>query len=173
MAAERLGLTEAPVVIADHLTDEEKRAYVLADNKLAELGVWDDELLKIELGDLTAIGFDLAVTGFSDKELEWFFPSEALEGEDECVVPVKAATQPGDIWGDRTTPVSCAATAATSRAETSGNGHAAPYPVALPIVYDPFMGSGMTMVAAHKHGRIGIGTAVIHEAGGKSSTTWR
>lgn len=63
MAAQRLSMTQVPVMVADGWTDAQKRAYVLADNKLTLNGGWDNELLSLELADLQEAGFDLALTG--------------------------------------------------------------------------------------------------------------
>ena len=70
MAARLLGLETVPVMMADGWSDAKKRAYVLADNKLALNAGWDQELLALELGDLHAEGFALELTGFSDDELK-------------------------------------------------------------------------------------------------------
>lgn len=70
LAAQRLGLTELPCIEADHLTDAQRKAYVIADNKLALNAGWDDELLRIELDELGEAGFDLELTGFSLDEIE-------------------------------------------------------------------------------------------------------
>jgi ParB-like chromosome segregation protein Spo0J len=69
LAAQRLGWTEIPVLEAAHLTEAQRRAYVLADNRLALDAGWDTELLRIELGDLQAVDFDLSLTGFELGEL--------------------------------------------------------------------------------------------------------
>jgi ParB-like chromosome segregation protein Spo0J len=69
-AAELEGFTEAPVVVARGWTDEQCRAYTLADNRLTELGEWDHDLLRLELGHLEARGYDLALTGFDTADLE-------------------------------------------------------------------------------------------------------
>jgi ParB-like chromosome segregation protein Spo0J len=66
----RLGLTEAPVIVLGHLTEAQRRAYRIADNKLTELGSWDEALLSAELQDLLAEDFDLSLVGFSDGELD-------------------------------------------------------------------------------------------------------
>jgi len=68
-AAKKLRLTEVPVVVLDHLSDEQKRAYVIADNKLAELAGWDNAILSSELKDLKDLDYDLDSIGFSDEEL--------------------------------------------------------------------------------------------------------
>lgn len=69
MAAQRLGIATVPVMVAKGWSDAQKRAYVLADNKLALNAGWDAELLKVEIGDLDDAGFDLALTGFDGDEL--------------------------------------------------------------------------------------------------------
>ena len=69
LAAQKLGLTEVPVVVARGWSDAKKRAYVIADNKLALNAGWDDEMLRLELGELGDLGFDLDLTGFTDEEI--------------------------------------------------------------------------------------------------------
>lgn len=69
MAAQQLGLAEAPVIVLDHLSDAQRRAYVLADNRLALDAGWDNERLAEEMADLAAEGFDVALTGFTDAEI--------------------------------------------------------------------------------------------------------
>ena len=66
LAATQLGLTEAPVIVLDHLTEAQRRAYRIADNKLTELGTWDEALLSAELNDLLADDYDLSLIGFDD-----------------------------------------------------------------------------------------------------------
>jgi len=68
LAAQKLGMESLPCIEASHLTDAQRKAYIIADNKLALNAGWDDELLKIELQDLEAADFDLSITGFSDEE---------------------------------------------------------------------------------------------------------
>ena len=69
LAAHKLGIAEIPVMVAAGWSEAQKRAYVLADNKLALNAGWDDDLLKIELGDLQAFDFDLGLIGFSADEI--------------------------------------------------------------------------------------------------------
>lgn len=69
-AAKSLGMGQVPVIELTHLTEEQKRAYVIADNRLAEDAGWDADLLKAELTELEALDFDLALTGFTDVEIE-------------------------------------------------------------------------------------------------------
>jgi DNA modification methylase len=101
-AARKLGLTEVPVIVATGWTDAQKRAYVIADNKLALNAGWDNELLALELGELGDIGFDLELTGFTDEEIKALMPVEVTEGltdEDEVPeVPAEPVTVLGDVW---------------------------------------------------------------------------
>ena len=69
LAAKKLGFEEIPVMVAAGWSEAQKRAYVIADNKLTLNGGWDDELLKVELDDLKALDFDLALMGFSLDEI--------------------------------------------------------------------------------------------------------
>ncbi len=80
MAAQKLGIVEVPCMVAGGWSEGQKRAYIIADNKLALNAGWDDEMLRVELGELGDLDFDLSLTGFSDLELEAFAPSE-LPGE--------------------------------------------------------------------------------------------
>lgn len=101
MAASKLGLKEIPCVEASHLTEAQKRAYVIADNRMALDAGWDIDLLKVELGDLQGMDFDLALTGFDPGELENFL-AEKTEGltDPDAVpdTPARAVTVPGDVW---------------------------------------------------------------------------
>src|SRR5262249_17457866 len=69
LAARKLGVSEVPVIELTGMSEAQKRAYILADNKLALNAGWDTEMLAIELGDLAGLGFDLSLTGFGDDEL--------------------------------------------------------------------------------------------------------
>ena len=79
MAAQKLGIAEVPVLEASHLTEAQKRAYVIADNRLALDAGWDDELLKVELKDLDEQGFDLTLTGFELGEMAAMFDEPNFE----------------------------------------------------------------------------------------------
>ena len=68
LAARKLGLEQLPVVVLDHLTETQRRAYILADNRLAELAGWDTEMLALELSELEG-EFDLSVMGFGEEEI--------------------------------------------------------------------------------------------------------
>ena len=85
LAAQKLGLDSVPVLEASHLTEAQRRAYVIADNRLALDAGWDAELLKVELQDLDAEGFNLTLTGFDIGELTAMFdePNFAPGTEDD------------------------------------------------------------------------------------------
>ena len=70
LAAQKLGLTELPCIEAKHLTDAQRKAYVIADNKLALNAGWDNDLLRVEFDELAQAGFDLSLTGFSLDEID-------------------------------------------------------------------------------------------------------
>lgn len=102
-AAKKLGINEVPVIAALDWTDAQKKAYVLADNKLALNAGWDDELLKIELSELKTLDFELSLIGFDDEELESYLADdESVEGltDEDSVpdVPEDAVTKHGDIY---------------------------------------------------------------------------
>lgn len=69
LAAKKLGMDELPVIEASHLTDAQRRAYIIADNRLALDAGWDDEMLRLEFTELEGIGFDLSLTGFEGFEI--------------------------------------------------------------------------------------------------------
>src|SRR6056297_1616809 len=70
LAAAQLGLSEAPVIVLEHLTEAQRRAYRIADNKLTEMGGWDEALLLEELRGLMAEDFDLGLIGIPEDELD-------------------------------------------------------------------------------------------------------
>jgi site-specific DNA-methyltransferase (adenine-specific) len=102
LAAQKLGIAEVPCMVADGWTDAQKRAYVIADNKLALNAGWDDEMLKVELGELSDLDFDLSLTGFDGDELGSLLAEEPTEGlTDEDAVPEAPddpVTVEGDVW---------------------------------------------------------------------------
>jgi DNA modification methylase len=104
MAAQKLGLEEVPCIRLGYLTDAQKRAYVIADNKLALNAGWNEELLRVELKGLEADGFDLGLTGFSKDELNSIMlgediDKEGLTDDDEAPGLEKDATsKDGDLW---------------------------------------------------------------------------
>src|ERR1039457_2681248 len=105
LASIQLKLETVPVIVLDHLTETEKRAYLIADNKLAELSSFDDDLLREELAELRDTDIDLGALGFSDDELAVLlanadYGSEAGEDAEEEIpeAPAEPVTRAGDIW---------------------------------------------------------------------------
>lgn len=102
MAAQRLGMKEVPCLRLAHLTEAQKRAYVIADNKLALNAGWDDAMLALELRNLRDEDFDLSLTGFDDAELAALLAEAVAEGlVDEDAVPEAPevpVTVEGDVW---------------------------------------------------------------------------
>ena len=103
-AARKLRMEEVPVIVLDHLSETQRRALVLADNRLAMSAGWDEAMLRVELESLQEDAFNLDLVGFSDEELEEILrdPEETREGlTDEDAVPDEpehAVTVPGDVW---------------------------------------------------------------------------
>ena len=95
MAAKELGIETVPCVFIEGLTDEQRRAYILADNRLGELGEWDMELVFDELTELDDLGFDIELTGF---EMPGELPEVIEDDFDESAVPDEPRTKLGDIW---------------------------------------------------------------------------
>ena len=102
LAARKLDMDAVPCIRLSHLTETQKRAYVIADNRLALNAGWDAEMLALELGDLSSAGFGLELLGFDAAELEALLapePTEGLTDEDEVPEPpTDPVTQPGDVW---------------------------------------------------------------------------
>jgi len=104
LAARKLGMTEVPVIVLDHLTESQRRALVLADNRLALNAGWDEEMLRVEMAALDEGGFNLEVVGFTDEEIEGLLrdPEEFHAGntDDDAVpeTPETAVTVSGDVW---------------------------------------------------------------------------
>ncbi len=100
MAAGKLGMGSVPVIELAHLTPAQKRAYILADNELAEQAGWDRELLALELGDLRDMAVDLGSLGFDAAELDALFRHAAGDAREDDVppLPVVPVSRPGDLW---------------------------------------------------------------------------
>lgn len=102
MAAKEEGMTEVPCVFAEHLTEAQKKAYIIADNRMAMDAGWDEELLRVEIESLEAEAFDLSLTGFDEKELSKLFDDGNETEDDDFDVDAELEkppiTQPGDIW---------------------------------------------------------------------------
>ncbi len=102
LAARKLGMSEVPCIRLEHLTDAQKRAYVIADNRLALNSGWDTEMLKVEFADLQELGFDIELTGFDLDEIKELLAPVGTEGltdpDDAPPLPETPRTVPGDIW---------------------------------------------------------------------------
>jgi DNA modification methylase len=107
MAAALLGLAEVPVMVARGWSEEDRRLYTLADNRLAEIAEWDPEMLRIELGELRAdFGIeDMSLIGFSAEDLAEMLPDALIDTtggltdpDDVPEVPETPVTRPGDVW---------------------------------------------------------------------------
>jgi len=101
LAARKLGLTEVPVIELAGMSEAEKRAYVIADNKLALNAGWDTELLGLELGALQDLGFDLSLTGFGEDEIADLIDTGTAgltDPDDVPEAPDDPVTRSGDVW---------------------------------------------------------------------------
>ena len=104
MAAQQLEMTEVPCIRLGHLTEVQKRAYILADNKLALNAGWDEELLAFELAHLKDAGFDFELTGFESGEIDELLaslnatPEGEIDPDEVPEVQAEAVSKPGDVW---------------------------------------------------------------------------
>jgi hypothetical protein len=103
LAARKLGLKEGPVIVQHHLTDAQKRAYIIADDQLALNAGWNDEILRIELAALQQEDFDISLIGFEDDELARLLAAhdaaEGLTDEDSIPeLPEAPVCEAGDLW---------------------------------------------------------------------------
>ena len=103
LAAREEGITEVPCVFVDHLTEAQKKAYIIADNRMALDAGWDEELLRVEIEALQAEAFDLALTGFGDDELADLLGAEEDEVKDDDydlteALEKAAFVEKGDVW---------------------------------------------------------------------------
>lgn len=102
LAARKLGLVDVPCIELAGLTDTQRRAYIIADNKLGLNAGWDDELLAIEFAELADAGFDNLLTGFTQDEIDALTPEQIPEGlTDEDAVPdvqPEPISKMGDVW---------------------------------------------------------------------------
>ena len=121
MAAKEEDITEVPCVFADHLSEAQKKAYILADNRMALDAGWDEEMLRVEIEALQGMDFDPLLTGFDEAELADLFGEETEAKEDDLDVDAELEkpcfSRPGDIWklgrhtvicGDSTDPANIA-----------------------------------------------------------------
>lgn len=101
-AAQKLGLKKIPCIREDHLTEAQRRAYIIADNKLSLNAGWDEEMLRVELSDLKGEDFDVSLTGFDEKELARLFAEGDSVEEDGFDVDAELEkpcfSKAGDVW---------------------------------------------------------------------------
>ena len=102
-AARAEGITEVPCVFADHLTEAQKKAYILADNRMALDAGWDEDMLRVEIEALQGADFDLMLTGFDDKELSDFFGTNDDDAKDDdfdlsSALEQASFVQKVDVW---------------------------------------------------------------------------
>mgnify|MGYP005753983873 FL=1 len=104
LAAKEEGITEVPCVFADHLSEAQKKAYIIADNRMAMDAGWDEELLRVEIESLQGMDFDPLLTGFDEKELADLFAddsgSEARDDDFDLTAALEKASfvERGDVW---------------------------------------------------------------------------
>ena len=103
LAAKEEGLTEVPCVYADHLTEAQKKAYILADNRMALDAGWDEEMLRVEIDALREMDFDPMLAGFDEKELEALFARDGGDAKDDdfdlsAALEKASFVEPGDVW---------------------------------------------------------------------------
>jgi hypothetical protein len=101
LAARKLGLAEAPVIVLSHLTPTQRRALMIADNRIAENAGWDDEMLAAELAALRDEDVDLGMLGFDEGELDRLLDGTAEDDEDADEAPeppMDPVSRPGDLW---------------------------------------------------------------------------
>lgn len=102
LAAQRLRMPQVPVMVAQGWSEAKKRAYVIADNRIALNAGWDNEMLALEFKDLMDQGFDVELTGFSQDEIDALMPEQLEEGltdpDDAPEAPANPVTVQGDVW---------------------------------------------------------------------------
>ena len=104
LAARKLQMNEVPVIVLGHLSETQRRALIIADNKLALNAGWDDDMLRVEIESLKEDAFDLELVGFTDEEIEAILAGgeQTVAGKtDEDAVPetqVDVVSAPGDLW---------------------------------------------------------------------------
>ena len=103
MAAREEGINEVPCVFVDHLTEAQKKAYIIADNRMALDAGWDEEILRVEIEALQAEAFDISLTGFGEDEISDLFGSDKTDVEDDdydltAALEKAAFVEKGDVW---------------------------------------------------------------------------
>ena len=133
-AAKLLNMKTVPTVRLSHLSEAEKRAYILADNRLAEKAGWDNEVLAIELQGLVDLGFDVLLTGFEPAEVDIIFEGIGDESEQpENRVPDERAVLISAAWAMSGCLASMSWCAEIRRRETMASKHGSPSCTLLPV----------------------------------------
>lgn len=136
MAAQRLGITEVPCMVADGWSEAQKRAYIIADNKLALNAGWDDEVLRVEFAELGDMGFDIGLTGFEPGELDGLFNEPAAGREPSDRDPGEGVEAyhcgPGDIFRIGRHVIACGDSSDTGLIDTVLGGRGPDL-----VLYDP------------------------------------
>ena len=104
IAAKEEGIEKVPCVLVDYLTETQKKAYILADNRMALDAGWDEELLKLEIEALQGEAFDIGLTGFDEKDLADLFKADEEDVKDDdydltAALEKAAVVEKGDVWG--------------------------------------------------------------------------
>jgi hypothetical protein len=171
LAAKQMGMSQVPTICLSELTPDQIRAYVIADNRLAEVAGWDESILKIELQHLLTLEglLDVTVTGFDMPEVDFMIQGDESKSDpDDCVTDHfrgSPVSRLGDLWILRKHP----SVNTSSKQSDEGNLlalHPTVKPIALVadalldssarghIVLDAFLGSGTTLMAAERIGRV-------------------
>ena len=134
LAARHLGLADVPCLRLGYLSDAQKRAYIIADNKLALNAGWDDQMLALELRELMDGGYDVGLTGFDLGDIDELLatldatPDGKTDPDAAPAVQAEAVTQPGDVWVLGKHRIMCGdSTDAGNVSTLLGGGHAASY----------------------------------------------
>ena len=121
-AARAEGISEIPCVLVEHLTDDQRRAYILADNRLAEAAGWDENLVSSELLALRDAGVDIALTGFSPADVLLTPTDEVFEDDPDLTPSVTPTAQPGQLWQLGSHRLLCEDATSTESAQTLTGG---------------------------------------------------
>ncbi len=161
MAAGKLGIEEVPCLRITHLSELQKRAYIIADNRLALDAGWDAEMLKLELSDLKEEDFNIDLIGFTDDELAELFADEPTAGqtdEDEVPeVPETPISVPGDVWVMGKHRVMCGDSTSSDAVEKLMDGVKAYLMVTDPpygVNYDPQIGAKRAGIKSGVTGKV-------------------
>ncbi len=170
MAAQKLKMEEVPTITLSDLSEAQKKAYIIADNKLALNSGWDDELLKIELEQLKELDFDLGLIGFSDDELALLMGGETTEGlVDEDQVPELVddpVTVLGDVWLLGNHRLMCGDSTSIDAVERLMDGQKADMVFTDPPYGIDYSGGRTQVVATKQHGKIKNDTLAGEDLGG-------